>query len=174
MLFMGEEWCATSPFPFFCDIGPELADAVRNGRRAEFAKFPEFGDPAARERIPDPQAEATFLSAKLVWNEHGHAGHCEWLDWYRRILLCRRELIAGLSDQIEHGGVFGIIGQSAVLVRWSLRGDRELRLAVNLSDAAVSGFPVRAEDVIWEEGLSTDEGRTLHPWCVRWWIVDRE
>jgi 1,4-alpha-glucan branching enzyme len=42
MLFMGEEWAATSPFPFFCDFGSELADAVRQGRREEFAKFPEF------------------------------------------------------------------------------------------------------------------------------------
>ena len=44
MLFMGEEWAASQPFPFFCDFGGELADAVREGRREEFAKFPEFQD----------------------------------------------------------------------------------------------------------------------------------
>ena len=66
MLFMGEEWAASQPFPFFCDFGGELADAVRKGRRKEFAKFPEFKDEKIRERIPDPQAEATFASAKLA------------------------------------------------------------------------------------------------------------
>lgn len=67
MLFMGEEWAADQPFPFFCDFGPDLAAAVRNGRREEFSRFPEFQDPAQRERIPDPIAEATFQSAKLDW-----------------------------------------------------------------------------------------------------------
>ena len=45
MLFMGEEWGATSPFPFFCDFTGELAEAVRKGRREEFSRFPEFSDP---------------------------------------------------------------------------------------------------------------------------------
>jgi len=69
MLFMGEEWGATQPFPFFCDFGPELAEAVRKGRRAEFARFPDFHDPATRERIPDPTAEETFAAAKLAWDD---------------------------------------------------------------------------------------------------------
>ena len=73
MLFMGEEWAAAQPFPFFCDFGPDLADAVRKGRRDEFARFPEFQDPAMRERIPDPMADATFASAKLDW-ERPRAG----------------------------------------------------------------------------------------------------
>ena len=48
------------PFLFFCDFGAELGEAVVEGRRQEFARFPAFHDQAARERIPDPQAEATF------------------------------------------------------------------------------------------------------------------
>src|ERR1051325_3951642 len=69
MLFMGEEWGAAQPFPFFCDFGPELAASVRQGRREEFARFPEFNDATARARIPDATAEATFASAKLIWQE---------------------------------------------------------------------------------------------------------
>ncbi len=65
MLFMGEEWGAEQPFAFFCDFGPELAEAVRQGRRREFAKFPAFRDAAARARIPDPCAATTFASAVL-------------------------------------------------------------------------------------------------------------
>src|SRR5277367_5236282 len=67
MLFMGQEWGASQPFPFFCDFSAKLADAVRTGRREEFARFPEFQSPATRERIPDPTSDETFLSAKLGW-----------------------------------------------------------------------------------------------------------
>ncbi len=65
MLFMGEEWEATQPFPYFCDFHGELADQVRQGRKDEFASFPEFKDPKKRDTIPDPLAESTFLSGKL-------------------------------------------------------------------------------------------------------------
>jgi 1,4-alpha-glucan branching enzyme len=67
MLFMGEEFAASQPFPFFAHFEPELGEAVRKGRRAEFAKFPEFQDPQKRETIPDPTTQRTFLSAKLNW-----------------------------------------------------------------------------------------------------------
>jgi 1,4-alpha-glucan branching enzyme len=48
MIFMGEEWGAQQPFPFFCDFDGDLAEAVREGRREEFARFPEFADPEQR------------------------------------------------------------------------------------------------------------------------------
>ena len=49
MLFMGEEWGSKAPFPFFCDFGGDLADAVRKGRRVEFAwAYEEYGD-----EVPD-------------------------------------------------------------------------------------------------------------------------
>ena len=64
MLFMGEEWGSTAPFPFFCDFQGDLADAVRNGRRKEFAgAYAKYGD-----EVPDPLDEATFRSAVLDWN----------------------------------------------------------------------------------------------------------
>jgi maltooligosyltrehalose trehalohydrolase len=69
MLFMGEEWGAREPFPFFCDVSADLAEAVRKGRREEFARFAEFKDPSRQDLIPDPVAESTFLSAKLGWSE---------------------------------------------------------------------------------------------------------
>ena len=51
MIFMGEEWRASTPFPYFCDFHGELADKVREGRRDEFKSFPEFKDPAKRDQI---------------------------------------------------------------------------------------------------------------------------
>src|SRR5690606_38208001 len=78
LLFMGEEWGAREPFLFFCDLGAELRDAVRDGRRREFAAFPAFADPAARARIPDPTAASTFAASRL---DHGARGAPEGQAW---------------------------------------------------------------------------------------------
>jgi 1,4-alpha-glucan branching enzyme len=158
MLVMGEEWNSRQPFPFFCDFGPDLADAVRKGRREEFSRFPEFRNPAQRERIPDPQADETFASAKLDWDDLSDPAHREWLDWYRRILSTRRQSIVPLSGSIRHGGTFQVLGPGAVVVRWQA-GDSELVLAANLSGAPVSGFPSPPASVIWNEGDK-----------VLWWV----
>jgi malto-oligosyltrehalose trehalohydrolase len=165
MLFMGEEWGATSPFPFFCDFGPELAEAVRQGRREEFARFPEFQDPTQRESIPDPQAEETFASSKLIWDEISRPEHREWLDWYQRILARRRESIVPLSGRIRCGGAFDVLGNEAIVVRWALDDGRKLVLAANLSAAPVRELPSPEGELIWEE--SGPAGA----WSVRWWIT---
>ena len=68
MLFMGEEWGSKAPFPFFCDFEGELAEAVRQGRRREFAgAYAKYGD-----EVPDPLAAATCESAVLDWNSCDH------------------------------------------------------------------------------------------------------
>lgn len=69
MLFMGQEWAASTPFQFFTDHSDELGRAITQGRRREFAGFPEFSDPQNRKRIPDPQAATTFERSKLDWTE---------------------------------------------------------------------------------------------------------
>src|SRR4030095_15267714 len=64
LLFMGEEWGSSQPFPFFCDFPGALADAVRKGRREEFkSAYAELGD-----EVPDPLEEAIFRSAVLDWD----------------------------------------------------------------------------------------------------------
>jgi maltooligosyltrehalose trehalohydrolase len=149
MLFMGEEWASRAPFPFFCDFSGELAEQVRAGRFAEFREFAEL-----RDRIPDPLANATFESAKLDWE---NAGRGDWLDWYKRILMVRRECISPISS----GGRYRVVGTSAVEVCWP-----GLMLAANLSDAACGGFTTDAGKVIWQEG--SRNGGTLEPWSVFW------
>lgn len=168
MLFMGEEWAAQEPFPFFCDFGPELADAVRKGRREEFARFPEFQDPKMRERIPDPMAEETFASAKLGWHDIEREPHKGWLDWYRRVLAMRHAEIVPLLAGIRAGGRYDVIGDTAVVVRWDLgQCNRELVLAANLSSAPVAGFPPAAGRVLWREGDASNDGE-FGAWTVRW------
>jgi malto-oligosyltrehalose trehalohydrolase len=167
MLFMGEEWGARSPFPFFCDFGPELAGKVRQGRRREFAKFPEFQNPAKREHIPDPQAESTFASAKL-WNRV--AEEDDWLDWYRRLLDCRKSNLS-LLGKIEQGGRYEKLGQEAVVVRWDIDPSQVLVLAANLASTECAGFPEPPELPIWVEG-TVDRDR-FAPWTVAWWTEKR-
>ncbi len=171
MLFMGEEWGAAQPFPFFCDFGPELADAVRQGRREEFARFPEFQDPAMRERIPDPTAEETFASAKLDWEDIERAPHAGWLDWYRRVLAIRHAEIVPRLAAIRAGGRYEVLGDGAVVVRWPLGGGEALVLAANLQPTPVSGFPAQPGRVLWQEGEVGHDG-TFGPWAVRWSVEE--
>jgi maltooligosyltrehalose trehalohydrolase len=85
LLFMGEEYGETRPFPFFCSfLDPQLADAVRNGRRAEFAEFRWQGE------IPDPQDEATFQSAKLTWSWPEDSVHAGLRRLYGDLFAARR------------------------------------------------------------------------------------
>ena len=172
MLFMGEEWGAAQPFPFFCDFGPELADAVRKGRRDEFARFSEFQDPPMRERIPDPMAEQTFSSAKLDWEDLNRQPHSGWLDWYRRLLLMRHAEIVPRLPAIPAGGRYQVLGDGAVLVSWPVDSGGTLTLAANLSTAPVNGFPAMSGRVLWQEGES-DEVGTFGAWTVRWSVEDR-
>lgn len=85
MLFMGEEWAASSPFPFFSDLGPDLGPLVTAGRAREFAQM------GWSEPTPDPQAVATFESAKLPWGERSEGIHARMLGWYETLLRLRRE-----------------------------------------------------------------------------------
>lgn len=85
MLFMGEEWAASTPFPYFCDMGPELAPLVTAGRREEFAGTGWAGE------VPDPEDPATFASARLRWEERDDDGHARMLTWYRTLLGLRAD-----------------------------------------------------------------------------------
>jgi maltooligosyltrehalose trehalohydrolase len=90
LILMGQEWAASSPFLFFTDHEPELGRKVTEGRREEFRSFAAFRDPAAREKIPDPQAEETFLRSKLSWDELEREHHAGILRLYRELLRWRR------------------------------------------------------------------------------------
>lgn len=167
MIFMGEEFAAAQNFPFFCDFTGDLADAVRKGRREEFARFPEFQDKAMQAKIPDPQAEATFLSAKLDWSALRIAEHAKVRDWYRRILATRQKLIVPLLDHIAHGGTWEVLGPSAVSVKWDAGEQRVLSLLANLSSQRVAqALPILGQP-IWHEG-DVVAGGTLGPWSVCW------
>jgi maltooligosyltrehalose trehalohydrolase len=135
LLFMGEEWGAAQPFPFFADFEPELAEKVREGRRREFAKFPAFRDEAARARIPDPCADATFKRAVLDWHVAAQGGHREWIAWYKDLLaLRRREITPRLRGMAGQSGIFQSLGERTLRVDWRLGDGARLTLLANFGD----------------------------------------
>ena len=90
LLFMGQEWSATTPFQFFTDHNAELGRLITKGRRKEFQNFTAFRDPEVRETIPDPQAESTFTNSKLRWAELHEPHHAGVLMLYREFLELRQ------------------------------------------------------------------------------------
>jgi len=138
LLFMGDESGSTSPFLFFTDFHDELADAVREGRRKEFAKFATFADPEARKRIPDPNAIETFARSRPQPGRDAAA----WRALYAQLLALRREAIV---PRLKNASAIGAqaIGEGAVVARWRMGDGATLTIALNLGDARV-GFPTLA------------------------------
>jgi maltooligosyltrehalose trehalohydrolase len=136
LLFMGEEWGSRSPFLYFTDFHAELAGAVREGRRKEFAASAAFADPGQRARIPDPNAEQTFRRSMPDFSEARLPGHAEWLDFYRTLLRLRREFIVpGLQGAYSIGAM--VLGPAAVAASWQLDTGR-LHMAINLAPEPVA------------------------------------
>jgi maltooligosyltrehalose trehalohydrolase len=140
LLFMGEEAGAREPFLFFTDFHGELADAVREGRRREFAKSPGFGNEAARESIPDPNDIATFLQSR--WTDDAPDA-AAWRRLVRELLSLRHRLIVpGLEGARALGG--RAVGASAVVARWRLGNRTALTLASNFgADPVTAPLPDR-------------------------------
>lgn len=170
MLFMGEEWAAKQPFPFFCDFRPELAEIVRAGRRREFAAFPQFQDRSRQDEIPDPTLRETFLSAKLRWEDATQGVHAEQRDWYRRVIEIRRtEIVPRLKRSGGQFGRYEIIGDLAVLVRWAMADGAELLLAANLKGAPNRAPPLPYGRLLWSQGEIVDG--VAEAWTAIWMLV---
>jgi maltooligosyltrehalose trehalohydrolase len=130
LLFMGEEYGARTPFLYFCDFHGELARAVRDGRRREFAAFAQFAGDAAREKIPDPNAEATFLASKLAWDDIARGEHAKALAHHRGLLRLRaREIVPRMAKGAR--GSFETLGARGIAVDWTLGDGSRLRLRAN-------------------------------------------
>jgi maltooligosyltrehalose trehalohydrolase len=131
MLFMGEEWGATAPFLFFTGFkDPELAKAVREGRRKEFAHFKAFQDEAARARIPDPNDPATFDASRPDFAEADRPPHDAVLAHHKTLLALRHaEIIPRLKGAKAEGAE--PIGPAAVLARWRMGDGARLTIATN-------------------------------------------
>jgi malto-oligosyltrehalose trehalohydrolase len=170
LVFMGEEFAASSPFLFFCDFHGELAAAVRDGRRREFAAFERFRDPAARSRIPDPGAEETFLASKLRWEEAHHGVHAEMLALYRELLRIRFARIVPHLAGERFAARFTLHGDSGLAVDWTLADGARLHLRGNFSEREARGIPAAPGAPLHSEGGA--QGERFPPWGGAWTLED--
>jgi maltooligosyltrehalose trehalohydrolase len=128
LIFMGEEDASPTPFQFFTDHHGELAEAVREGRRREFAGFAAFADPQRREKIPDPNARSTFERSRPAANpERGSTRRA----FYQRLLAIRSEMIVPRLPGARAIGA-DAISELAVVARWRMADSATLTIATNL------------------------------------------
>ncbi len=117
LLFMGQEWSASTPFRYFTDLEDGLGRHVTDGRRRELAAFPGFSDEAARARIPDPQAVDTFERSRLNWNERDAPEHRTVLELYRALIALRLDHPALAASSDLAGCAFAIDDDTVALRR---------------------------------------------------------
>jgi maltooligosyltrehalose trehalohydrolase len=115
LLFMGQEWAASTPFQYFTDLEQDLGARVTEGRRREFRDFPEFRCEEARSRIPDPQRASTHAASRLNWDERDRPPHNHVLALYRELLALRRH--PGLAASPSTHADAADAGPHAVVVR---------------------------------------------------------
>jgi maltooligosyltrehalose trehalohydrolase len=162
LLFMGEEWAASTPFPYFAgERNDELDGAVRQGRLEEFAGF--GWDP---DEIPDPIAASTYESARLSWEEIYRADHRDMHAWYRALIALRKKRPELSDPRPSSTGVDEHDSEHAVVV-W--RGDTAI--AVNSDTAPIhlslDGERDRTILLASDAGVElTDDGVLLPPHCV--------
>ena len=166
MLFMGEEWGSTTPFPFFCDFKGGLAEAVRKGRRREYGwAYAAFGD-----EVPDPLDPATFRSAILDWPSCATLPGKKRLARLRELLTVRkREIVPRLA-----GAAFGAAkadDSGLMMASWRMGDGATLDLTANLSSSGITRQESqRASQTPGTPIWGGEAGDRLPPWSVFWRI----
>lgn len=144
LLYMGEEWGSKTPFLFFCNFSDELAPLVTEGRRKEFAHFPDFSNPENLEKIPDPSDPKTFERSRLDWKDLDVPEHRQWLDFYRGLLAVRqREIVprlAGMPDSETGRNRYEVLDDTGLHAEWTLGDGSRLVLLANLGPERLT-FP---------------------------------
>lgn len=175
LLFMGEEFACPTPFQYFCDFGPDLARAVTEGRRNEFAGFERFTDPELRRGIPDPSAPSTFFASKLDWAALETPRHRQWWSFYRSLLTLRRDRIVPLLKSIDLGrSHFEILGERGLSVVWPPVDGNGLMMLSNLSGETLPypnpppAPPLAVSDQDIPDSLVS--GR-LPAWSTAWFLI---
>lgn len=151
MLFMGQEWGASTPFLFFTDHPGELGEQMSAHRVSEFERYGIKLEPTVVERMPNPQAEQTFRSSKLKWSERNEGEHAALWALYRECLELRAVERHFQNPPRDQWSV-GRIGSSLIGLRWRQPAGDWL-LVVGLA---------AGERVIWKdhEFTAAREGRT--------------
>jgi len=161
LFFMGEEWGETRPFQFFCDFRGELGDAVREGRRREFARWPQFADAELRDAIPDPNDPATFAASTLDWSGATNGPGEERMALFQELAAIRRADIAPrLGGIAATAGRARAIADRGLAVTWSLGDGAHLSIVANLGGSPFVS-EVRGRELFRLGEMERD------PWAIR-------
>jgi len=165
MLFMGEEWGSKAPFPFFCDFKGDLAEAVRNGRRKEFAgAYAKYGD-----EIPDPLDPLTFQSAILDWQSLNEQAGRKRLALVQNLLAMRRREIVPRLAGTTFGGARAQ-DSGLLTAHWRMGDGATLHLLANLSTDGIAHKQSETTGTpIWGDATSG----LVPPWSVFWRLEAR-
>ena len=155
MLFMGEEFAASTPFQYFADHeDDEMRKLVAEGRKRDFAAFGFGGE------VPNPEEIDTFERSKLKWNEIGEGKHAEMLAWTKSLIKLRRCTVALNDGSMQHLLVSSDEGRrTLVIVR------DEVRIVANLGDEAYRFDLLEGETLtlVSRDGLAAAEGKMELP-----------
>jgi maltooligosyltrehalose trehalohydrolase len=160
LVFQGEEFGATAPFPFFADFADDrdLSRAVTEGRRREFASLGW-----KPEEIPDPVALATFARAKLDWNELLREPHRGLFQWYRQLVQLRRRL-----PQLSDGRLDRVATAYSADDQWLVVERSDVTIATNFARDP-RAIPIRAGRpcavllCTHEGGIAVERDRVMLP-----------
>jgi maltooligosyltrehalose trehalohydrolase len=172
LLFMGQEWSASTPFLFFSDFGAELAQAVTEGRRREFADWPGFRGAAAPAGPPDPQDPATMRASVLRWDERSAPEHAAVLALHAELLALRHGIIVPRLAVGGRGEGYGLIAPRALRVTWRFGDESRLGLIANLgSEPATVSYAIAGVRIfsLGDVPARADEAE-LAPWSVGWFL----
>jgi maltooligosyltrehalose trehalohydrolase len=157
LLFMGQEWAATTPFLYFTAHNEELGRAVTAGRRREFRRFARFASDEAAARIPDPQAQGTFDASRLRWDELGHAPHAGALALHRRLLALRRTEPALRRMERSGEAMVTATDDGAIIIRREAEDGRVLVACVRLRGGGSASPGIPPSGGSWTVVLSSED-----------------
>jgi len=157
LLFMGQEWAASSPFQFFTDLDPRIGTMVTEGRRREFRDFAAFADPDALSLIPDAQDPATFERSRLDWSERQDPAHAACLALYTELLRLRHAHRALAASPALAGDAEAIDDHSILMRRED--GVERFLVVVRLTGSGAVGVRYDCVDSRPSLVLTTEEPR---------------
>lgn len=159
MLFMGEEWGASTPFLYFTDHAePELVEGIRRGRTEEFAGHGWAELYGEAPEVPDPQSPATVAASRLDWDERAAPEHARLLAWYRTLVTLR-----GSEPALASGDLDATVAVADPEDRWVVLHRGDLRVVLHVGDAATVPLDgtVTAVLAAWDDVVPAPDGLHL-------------
>jgi maltooligosyltrehalose trehalohydrolase len=159
MLFMGEEWGASTPFQYFTDHAePELVEGIRRGRTEEFAGHGWAEIYGGAPDVPDPQSPATVEASRLDWDERSRPEHARLLAWYRMLLALRRA-----EPELASGDLDAAVAVADPDDRWVVLHRGDLRVVLHVGDDATVPLDGTVAQVLaaWDDVAPGPDGLHL-------------